>query len=51
MEITAANELDVVTHNEELASIYGTELLDLFVRGRDLLSPSAWEACETVLGS
>jgi hypothetical protein len=49
MEITAANELDVVTHNGALASERGADLLDLFERGRKLLSPSAWEACEATL--
>jgi hypothetical protein len=49
MEITAANELDVVTHNTDLASSSGPALFQLFSRGRELLSPSAWKACQATL--
>lgn len=46
MEITAANELDVVAHSEEIAARHGTELHRFFDRAADLLSPAArrsWE--------
>lgn len=49
VEITAANELDVVTHNPELAAKHGEVLLELFTRTRGLLSPPAWHACESTL--
>jgi hypothetical protein len=50
MEITAANELDIVTHSTQLASSSGPALFRLFSRGRELLSPSAWAACQATLG-
>jgi catechol 2,3-dioxygenase-like lactoylglutathione lyase family enzyme len=45
MEITAANELDVLTHNAELAERHGPSLYRLFSRSRQLLSSGAWHAC------
>jgi hypothetical protein len=50
LEITAANELDVMAHNEELAARYGPALYDLFVRAGDLLSPAARDAFTRRLG-
>ncbi len=49
LEITAANELDVLTHNPALAAQHSAGLLDLFTRARDLLSPLAHNACESTL--
>ncbi|MEY9969067.1 catechol 2,3-dioxygenase-like lactoylglutathione lyase family enzyme [Streptacidiphilus sp. MAP12-16] len=45
LEITAANELDVLAHNADLADRYGPALHRLFTGSRDLLSAAAWEAC------
>ena len=50
LELTAANELDVLAHNEDLAARYGKSLLALFTRGRDLLSAAAFDACQRQLG-
>ncbi|MFF9815241.1 DUF6817 domain-containing protein [Streptomyces sp. NPDC014006] len=50
MEITAANELDVLAHNKDLAARYGAALYGLFTRSRDLLSAAAWAACTRQLG-
>ena len=47
MEITAANELDVVTHNDEMAARHGTELRRFFERAADLLSPAARRAWDS----
>lgn len=49
-EITAANELDVLAHNADLAARYGADLRRLFTRCRDLLTPEAWRACADLLG-
>jgi Domain of unknown function (DUF6817)/Activator of Hsp90 ATPase homolog 1-like protein len=49
LELTAANELDVLTHNEELMQRYGASLLDLFGRCRNLLTDNAWRAVEQSL--
>lgn len=49
MEITAANELDVLGHNPESAAKYGPMLLRLFTRTRGLLSDAAWDACRSQL--
>ena len=49
-EITAANELDVMAHNDELASRHGAELYRLFTRSGDLLSTAARDACTQQLG-
>jgi hypothetical protein len=49
MEITAANELDVLAQNEELAARYGVGLRALFARARSLLSTRAWAACHSQL--
>lgn len=50
LEITAANELDVLAHNADLAERYGPALYLLFTRAHDLLSAAAWDACEQHLG-
>jgi hypothetical protein len=49
LEITAANELDVVRHNPAMAAEHGADLLQLFTRVRDRLSPAAWHDCLAVL--
>jgi len=49
VEITAANELDVVGHNAELAVVYGATLFRLFSEIRAWLSPAAWADCMNVL--
>ncbi|MFE9558263.1 VOC family protein [Streptomyces sp. NPDC006703] len=50
LEITAANELDVLAHNADLGKRYGPALQRLFLRSRDLLSAAAWDACVRQLG-
>ncbi|MFC4331983.1 VOC family protein [Streptomyces andamanensis] len=45
VEITAANELDVLAHHAGLAERHGPALYRLFARSRDLLSAPAWNAC------
>ncbi|MEE4419022.1 DUF6817 domain-containing protein [Streptomyces bugieae] len=50
LEITAANELDVLTHHTDLARRHGPSLYRLFTRSYDLLSTAAQEACEHHLG-
>ncbi|MFF1476303.1 VOC family protein [Streptomyces sp. NPDC058301] len=50
MEITAANELDVMAHNAELAARHGAQLHRLFTRSGDLLSRAAQEAGDRQLG-
>ncbi|NNH74954.1 hypothetical protein HLB23_34760 [Nocardia uniformis] len=50
MEITAANELDVMAHNAELAARHGAALYGLFAGTRSLLSERAWLACRSRLG-
>ncbi|WP_433195370.1 DUF6817 domain-containing protein [Nocardia sp. CA-107356] len=49
MEITAANELDVMAHNAELAAQHGPALYQLFARTSGYLSSNAWQACRTKL--
>ena len=44
VEITAANELDVVRHNRALALEHGKALLELFSGCRAHLSSAAWRA-------
>lgn len=51
MEITAANELDVLAHDEELADRHGAALHGLFTRCRDLLSAPAWAAVQLFGGA
>jgi hypothetical protein len=53
LEITAANELDVLVRQPELLDRHGHtlfDLFDLFDRCRGLLSPPAWQVCLSVLG-
>ncbi|WP_374228213.1 DUF6817 domain-containing protein [Streptacidiphilus sp. ASG 303] len=50
LEITAANELDVLAHDADLADRYGPALHGLFTRSRDLLSAAARDACAQRLG-
>lgn len=48
MEITVANELDVMAHNAELAAQHGAALYALFERSKSLLSERAWQACRAL---
>ncbi|MFD7487331.1 DUF6817 domain-containing protein [Streptomyces mirabilis] len=50
LEITAANELDVLAHNAQLAERYGPSLYRLFTGAGDLLSAPARDACTRQLG-
>ncbi|MEY9872961.1 hypothetical protein ABH931_002442 [Streptacidiphilus sp. MAP12-33] len=49
--ITAANELDVLAHNPELADRYGSALCGLFARAGELLPAPAREAWARQLGA
>ena len=49
LEITAANELDVLARQPVMLAQYGPSLLALFSRNRELLSKPAWEACDALL--
>lgn len=44
VEITAANELDVIRHNQMIATEHGPALDQLFTRAHRVLSPSARQA-------
>jgi hypothetical protein len=44
LELTAANELDVVRHSPALAAEHGPALLSLFAAARPRLSAAAWRA-------
>jgi ferredoxin len=50
MEITAANECDICSHNPRFRAEHGAELFELFTRTRPLLSDAAWARCQQVLG-
>ncbi|MGD3112623.1 DUF6817 domain-containing protein [Streptomyces sp. YGL11-2] len=50
VELTVANELDLVVHNTEFREVHGRDLLKLFSRWRDLMAPAAWEDCDQILG-
>ncbi|MGW4532185.1 DUF6817 domain-containing protein [Nocardia sp. NPDC004340] len=50
LEITAANELDVMVHNTELAAMHGAALYQLFARTADHLSPAALQAWRNRFG-
>jgi hypothetical protein len=50
LEITAANELDVLAHNAELAERHGAGLYRLLTRAGALLSPAARDAVARQLG-
>jgi hypothetical protein len=47
VEITAANELDVVRHNNAIAAAHGEGLLRLFESAKGRLSACAWESWQT----
>jgi len=49
LELTAANELDVVQHNPAIASQHGAALLHLFTCARRRLSDAAWLSCTKLL--
>ncbi len=49
MELTVANELDVVEHAPDVRAEYGEALLALFTRARGLLSAAAWADVERTL--
>ncbi|MVU76820.1 hypothetical protein GPX89_06105 [Nocardia sp. ET3-3] len=49
LELTVANELDVMAHNTDLANRHGAALYDLFTRVRPHLTPAAWSACHAQL--
>jgi hypothetical protein len=44
LELTAANELDVIRHNPAMAVEHGPVLLWLFAAARERLSAAAWQA-------
>lgn len=44
LELTAANELDVMRHNPEMAAAHGPALLSMFAGARQRLSAAAWQA-------
>ena len=47
VELTAANELDVLAHNPELAATHGKALFALMSSARQRLSDAGWDAwCE-----
>jgi hypothetical protein len=46
-DLTAANEIDVATHNPEVMDRYRDGLWTLFSRMRRHLSEPAWQACVT----
>jgi hypothetical protein len=50
LEITVANELDVMRHNPGMAARHGRSLYELFSRVRPRLSAGAWQACADQLG-
>jgi catechol 2,3-dioxygenase-like lactoylglutathione lyase family enzyme len=49
MEITVANELDVIGHNADYADRYSAPLLELFTRARERVSRPAWAAAQLAL--
>ncbi|GAB0104223.1 hypothetical protein JMUB6875_31970 [Nocardia sp. JMUB6875] len=51
LELTAANELDVMAQNSDLATQHGAPLYGLFTRVRPHLTPAAWSACHSQLSS
>lgn len=46
LDLTVANELDVMAHNEDVAREHGPALLSLFTRVRAALSPAAKHAVD-----
>jgi hypothetical protein len=51
VEVTAANELDALAHDSDLAARHGGGLFTLFAGARDRLSGTAWQACVDLLGA
>ena len=51
MEVTAANELDALAHNQATARNTARTLLTLFTGARDHLSDRAWRGCVDLLGA
>jgi hypothetical protein len=51
VEITTANELDVLAHDAAVAAKYGTALHALFARARRRMSEPAWRACIAQFGA
>ncbi|GAA2034633.1 DUF6817 domain-containing protein [Nocardiopsis rhodophaea] len=51
MELTVANELDLVRHNTEFKEKYGHQLFDLFTRTRELMSAAARREYQELLGT
>ena len=49
VELTVANELDVVEHAPDLREEYGEALLALFTRARPAISDAAWADVEQTL--
>ncbi len=49
LEMTAANELDVLAKDAALAAKHGASLWRLFSRARGYLSEAAWQACRQQL--
>jgi hypothetical protein len=49
LELTAANELDALAHNDTLLAQHRTDLLALFTKTRNRLSKPAWHACANLL--
>ncbi len=49
VELTVANELDVVEHSAEVRAEFGPSLLALFTRGRLLMTAAAWADVERTL--
>ncbi|MBY0442811.1 MAG: hypothetical protein K2Q25_11875 [Mycobacteriaceae bacterium] len=45
VEITAANEIDVMLHNQDLADRHAQSLYELFSSARHWLSAEGWQAC------
>lgn len=50
VELTVANELDVVAHAPEVRAEYGESLRSLFGRARPVMSDAAWADVVSVLG-
>jgi hypothetical protein len=46
MEITVANELDVLAQNADYAARYGPPLMELFTRAQNRMSQAAWTAVQ-----
>jgi hypothetical protein len=47
IELTVANELDVLAHDPGISERHGAELLRLFTEWRPLMSEAAWRAVES----